>query len=720
MPPSDCYSKLQSIIDDVNIVYRRSLHVGEANLRKNAEPHLNPTKGNVCFVSARHRWAFTLDSFAQKYSEDRGGKINHKAFAQRLWGDVYFDETTGKFTVGKNNSKRTFVSFILEPIYKIYSHVVGREDNDLKLFLKGLRGVNMSKKELKLDPHPMLRLVMSRFLKNSVQSIADLMMTSFDDPVVNAHKKVLSHYQGDMTSLPARSMLACDPEGPLVLNIVKQFANSDGSKFLCLGRIYSGTLRTGDRVRVLGEQYSSTHDDEDMGLATVTNILIGQARYTIDIDMATVGSIVLLEGIDHHITKTATVTHLTSSNEACGSVEIFSPLTFDTEACMKIAVEPLKPAELPKMVEALRRASKSYPLLSTKVEDSGEHIIVGTGELHLDAVLHDLRLLYSDIEIKVSDPSVTFRETVIKNSFLKCNAFSPNKKNRISMVAEPVSKELATDSEQKGLFDNCQFQQGEGPDLSKRLREDYKWDALASRSIWAFGPSAKRGTNMIINDTLPYEVDSGLLSNVRDSIVQGFRWSCREGPLCDEPMRQVKIRVIDAIISSDPICRGGGQIIPTARRAANSAFLSACPRLLEPYVEVEVVTLEDTVRAIYKIFAHRRGKIINERGKPGTPFHVLHGYMPAIESYGFETDLRIRTQGQAFCQQSFHHWSLVPGDPLDDDFVVHPLEKGAQRSISKGFRDQDRRRKGLGDDINIVKYFDDDAIMEYAQRNIDF
>ena len=90
LPPSDCYSKLQSIIDDVNIAYRRSLHVGEANPRKNAEPHLNPTKGNVCFVSAKHRWAFTLDSFAQKYSEDRGGKINYKAFAQRLWGDVYF------------------------------------------------------------------------------------------------------------------------------------------------------------------------------------------------------------------------------------------------------------------------------------------------------------------------------------------------------------------------------------------------------------------------------------------------------------------------------------------------------------------------------------------------------------------------------------------------------------------------------------------------------
>ena len=154
-----------------------------------------------------------------------------------------------------------------------------------------------------------------------------------------------------------------------------------------------------------------------MGIATITNILIGQARYTIDIDMATVGSIVLLEGIDQHVVKTATVTHLTSANEKCSDVEIFAPLKFDTEANMKVAVEPLKPSELPKMVEALRRASKSYPLLSTKVEDSGEHVITGTGEIHLDVVLHDLRLLFSDIEIKVSDPSVCFRETVVKNSF---------------------------------------------------------------------------------------------------------------------------------------------------------------------------------------------------------------------------------------------------------------------------------------------------------------
>jgi 116 kDa U5 small nuclear ribonucleoprotein component len=729
LPPNDCYSKLQSIIDEVNIEYRnRRNNVGHQNTRikGGGEPYLNPTKGNVCFLSAKHRWAFTLNSFAKKYSENHGGNINDKAFAQRLWGDTYFDNKTNKFFVGSKSKKhdgsfkRTFVSFILEPIYKIYSHVIGREDNELKLFIKKLSGVNLSKRELKLDPHPMLRLVMSRFLKNSIQSIADLMSNTFPNPMINAHKKVLNHYQGDMTSVPARSMLSCNPDGPLVINIVKQYASVDGTKFFCLGRIYSGTIRTGDRVRVLGESYSSRDDDEDMGIATVTSILIGQGRYTIDIDMATVGSIIMLEGIDQHIVKTATVTHLSSANDACSDVEIFAPLKFDTEATMKVAVEPLKPSELPKMVEALRRASKSYPLLSTKVEDSGEHIITGTGEVHLDTVLHDLRLLYSDIEIKVSDPSVCFRETIVKNSFLKCNAFSPNKKNRISMIAEPVNKNLASDNETMGIFDHFNFKNSSDRKASKILQQKYKWDALASRSIWAFGPSAKRGTNILLNDTIPYEIDSGLLSNVRESIVQGFRWSCREGPLCDEPMRQVKIRVIDAIISNDPISRGGGQIIPTARRAVNSAFLSACPRLLEPMLKVEVITLEDTVRVIYKIFGNRRGNVVKEKGKPGTPFHVLHGYLPVIESYGFETDLRIRTQGQAFCQQSFDHWSLVPGDPLDDDFIVHPLQKAPKDALARDFVIKTRRRKGLGDDLNIVKYFDDDAILEYAQRNIDF
>jgi len=113
----------------------------------------------------------------------------------------------------------------------------------------------------------------------------------------------------------------------------------------------------------------------------------------------------------------------------------------------KVAIEPLIPSELPKMLEGLRKVNKSYPLLRTRVEESGEHILIGTGELYLDCVLHDLRFMYSEIEIKVSDPSVSFQETVINTSAIKCYADTPNKKNRLTMISGPLEKGLAEDIE---------------------------------------------------------------------------------------------------------------------------------------------------------------------------------------------------------------------------------------------------------------------------------
>ncbi|CAF5089969.1 unnamed protein product, partial [Rotaria sp. Silwood1] len=109
-------------------------------------------------------------------------------------------------------------------------------------------------------------------------------------------------------------------------------------------------------------------------------------------------------------------------------VQIFRPLKFNTTSVIKIAVEPVNPSELPKMLDGLRKVNKSYPLLNTKVEESGEHIILGTGELYLDCVMHDLRRMYSEIEIKVADPVLTFCETVVETSSLKCFAETPNKK----------------------------------------------------------------------------------------------------------------------------------------------------------------------------------------------------------------------------------------------------------------------------------------------------
>ena len=104
------------------------------------------------------------------------------------------------------------------------------------------------------------------------------------------------------------------------------------------------------------------------------------------------------------------------------------------------------------MLEGIRSCLKSYPMLSTKVEESGEHILVAPGELYMDCVMHDLRRLYAEIEIKVSDPFVKFCETVAETSSIKCVATTPNSKNKLEVIAEPLEKGVAEDVE-RGLVD---------------------------------------------------------------------------------------------------------------------------------------------------------------------------------------------------------------------------------------------------------------------------
>lgn len=268
----------------------------------------------------------------------------------------------------------------------------------------------------------------------------------------------------------------------------------------------------------------------------------------------------------------------------------------------------------------------------------------------------------------------------------------------------------------------------------------YNWDILAARSIWAFGPS-QQGPNILRDDTLAGEVDKKLLNTVKDNIVQGFQWGCREGPLCDEPVRNCMFKLLDASIAREPIHRGGGQIIPTARRVLYSSFLVASPRLLEPIYAVEITCPADAVQAIYNVLSRRRGNITKDSPIPGSPFYrvevsdsmkygdrletsnflnlffmVSQGYIPVMDSFGFETDLRVHTQGQAFGLQVFDHWAVVPGDPLDSSIILKPLEPSPPTQLAREFMVKTRRRKGLSEDVTVTKYFDEAMLNELARQ----
>jgi len=142
----------------------------------------------------------------------------------------------------------------------------------------------------------------------------------------------------------------------------------------------------------------------------------------------------------------------------------------------------------------------------------------------------------------------------------------------------------------------------------------------------------------------------------------------------------------------------------------------ATPRLMEPVYFVEITAPEDCVSAIYTVLSRRRGHVTQDIPKPGTPLYAVKAFLPVIDSFGFETDLRSHTQGQAFCQSVFDHWAVVPGDPLDKNIVLKPLEPSPAPHLAREFMVKTRRRKGLSDEVSINKFFDDPMLIYLTQE----
>ena len=763
LPPNDCYYKLQQVVDSVNALVQET--------SRGRYPVLAPNRGNVVFSSAQHGWIFTLESFAQVYLDhcEDGGlgqNLSTHDLAQRLWGNAYLDPKQGTFHTsphacpsmheasGTNQHDkdddddddeemsttpptihRTFVSLILLPLYKIYSACLAEREPTVNKLLRNGLGVFLSKAQLRSSARPLLRAALQHFLASAHGGLVEAVIRHTASPRIAAptklcrgytdpsvYRRPISHQNNKRRlSRRVRAMQECDPRGPLMMHAVKQYATPDGQGFWTLARIYSGTVRPATVVKVLGESYTPQEDEEDVATATVQAVFIPRGPLRTQVTFATAGNWVLLQGLDATIGKTATITgigdnHRNSQQPSSHNDDededdheddcyIFAPLKFPHvggESIMKLAIEPLNPAELPKMVEGLRRVSKAYPMVTTKVEESGEHVVLGTGELYLDCVMHDLRQVYSDVEVKVADPIVAFRETVVDTSSVKCFAQTANKRNQLTFLAEPMEDGLAEKLERGKI--NPEW---DAKKLGGFFQNQYSWDLLSSRSIWAFGDSPTHGTNLLLDDTLPSDIDKSLLNTCRSSIVQGFQWAMREGPLCEEPVRGTKLKLLDATLSDKPIYRGGGQIIPTARRTVHSALLTATPRLMEPMFHFQIQCPKAIVEAVQPVMTRRRGHVVQDRPIPGTTLYSVRGFLPVLDSFGFETDLRTFTQGQAMVYSAFHHWSIVPGDPLDRSIVLHPLEPSPPPCLARELLIKTRRRKGLAEDVSINKFFDE-------------
>jgi elongation factor 2 len=185
------------------------------------------------------------------------------------------------------------------------------------------------------------------------------------------------------------------------------------------------------------------------------------------------------------------------------------------------------------------------------------------------------------------------------------------------------------------------------------------------------------------------------LSEIKDSVVSGFAWASGAGPILDEKLRGIRFNIMDVTLHADSIHRGAGQILPTMRRVTYAAMLLAEPRIQEPVFLVEIQCPESAVGGIYSVLNKKRGQVISEEQRPGTPLFTVKAYLPVNESFGFTGELRQATGGQAFPQMVFDHWATLGTDPLD------PTSKAGEIVIAA------RKRQGLKEEVPpYTEYYD--------------
>jgi elongation factor 2 len=335
-----------------------------------------PEKGTVAFGSGLHGWGFTLGKFATMYAKKFG--VEKEKLMQRLWGENYFDAKAKKWkkqAVGDDGKplKRAFCQFVLDPIYKLFHSIMNHEQEKVGKMLGSLN-IQLKGEEKDFTGKPLLKAVMKKFLP-AADALLEMIVLNLPSPATAQKYRIDVLYEGPLDDECATAIRNCDPEGPLMLYVSKMIPTSDKGRFYAFGRVFSGKVATGQKVRIMGPNYMPGKK-EDLFVKSIQRTVLMMGRYTEPIEDCPCGNTIGLVGIDQYLLKSGTIT----TSETAHNLRV---MKFSVSPVVRVAVEPKNPSDLPKLVEGLKRLSKSDPCVRCYIEESGEHIVAGAGELHL-------------------------------------------------------------------------------------------------------------------------------------------------------------------------------------------------------------------------------------------------------------------------------------------------------------------------------------------------
>ena len=402
--PEELYQQFSRTIENVNVIISTYHDTALGDVQ------VYPDKGTVAFGSGLHGWAFTLRQFAARYSKKFG--VDKDKMMGKLWGDNFFNPATKKWTTkgnveGGKSLDRAFNSFVLDPIFKIFDAIMNYKKDSIFDMLDKL-DVKLTPEEKEYEGKALLKVVMRKFLPAG-DSLLEMIVINLPSPATAQRYRVETLYEGPMDDESAIGIRDCNPQAPLVLYVSKMVPTSDKGRFYAFGRVFSGTVRAGPKIRIQGPNYVPGKKD-DLFVKSVQRTVLMMGRYVEPLEDCPAGNIVGLVGIDQFLLKSGTLT----TSDTAHNMKV---MKFSVSPVVQVAVEVKNAADLPKLVEGLKRLTKSDPCVQAWIAESGEHIVAGAGELHLEICLKVRMLLFPSFALRLTSlPRISKKTTPVSPS----------------------------------------------------------------------------------------------------------------------------------------------------------------------------------------------------------------------------------------------------------------------------------------------------------------